>query len=197
MSISITSPIISVQDSPFGLQVRGRYYRPHSAISERADWEEQGFSRSPRSFSNGSYGSSHASHGSANSDESNGGDGYSTSSTPPREFVKMSFIQDGDVSDNEGLDASGISPETFLKLTEGCATGNRHFRVGGPAKVEVSGVSLFLILTRGRHSLTDFTRTWLALAPSRLPSRKCPPSRPLRHPSTPTNLSTTHTTAAS
>ncbi|ESA43581.1 hypothetical protein NCU16550 [Neurospora crassa OR74A] len=151
-SISITSPLSTI-DSPFGLQVRGRYYRPHSAIAEeRADWEEQGFSRpptatSPRSFSNGSYGSSHASHGSAksNSDQSSGssggggdgGYGSSTPSTPPRGFVKMSFLREGDVSDDEGLDASSISPRTFLKLTEGCATDNRYFRVGGPAKVPV------------------------------------------------------------
>ncbi|EGO56691.1 hypothetical protein NEUTE1DRAFT_123175 [Neurospora tetrasperma FGSC 2508] len=151
MSISITSPFSTI-DSPFGLQVRGRYYRPHSAITEeRADWEEQGFSRPPtanllRSFSNGSYGSSHASHGSAksNSDQSSGsgdggdgGYGSSTPSTPPRGFVKMSFLREGDVSDDEGLDASSISPRTFLKLTEGCATDNRYFRVGGPAKVPV------------------------------------------------------------
>ncbi|KAK3490605.1 uncharacterized protein B0T23DRAFT_360114 [Neurospora hispaniola] len=151
MSISITFPISTI-DSPFGLQVRGRYYRPHSAITEeRADWEEQGFSppptaNLPRSFSNGSYGSSHASHGSAksNSDQSSGsgdggdgGYGSSTPSTPPRGFVKMSFLREGDVSDDEGLDASSISPRTFLKLTEGCATDNRYFRVGGPAKVPV------------------------------------------------------------
>ncbi|KAK1782927.1 hypothetical protein QBC45DRAFT_475036 [Copromyces sp. CBS 386.78] len=130
------NPQPSPYESPFGLQVRGRYYQPHSAITELSErteiWEEQGFSRSPsRSFSNGS---SHVSDGSAKSNSDNS----STPSTPPGEtFVKMSFLQEGDVSDDEGMDAGGISPRTFLKLSEGCATRNRHFRVGGPAKVEV------------------------------------------------------------
>lgn len=153
-SFSPTSnPQHSPYQSPFGLQVRGRYYQPHSAITElsehsRADSstleEEQGFYRpytSPsRSFSNGS---SHASDGSAKCNSNNS----STPSTLPKYFVKTPFLEPGDVSDDEGPNAGAISPKIFLKLAEGCATRNRHFRIGGPPKVEVPAVSLLFFFS--------------------------------------------------
>lgn len=202
---------------PFGLQVRGRFYQPHSAITEVSERsadssiageQEQGFYRpytpssssessSSRKFSNGS--ASQASHGSGNSNsDSSSGD----LSTPPnKDFVKTSSLEPGDVSDDERPDASAISPKTFLKLADGTATRNRFFRVGGPAKVEVPTVSkpfLFrvLLFTCVAHTnRVNVDRTW-DVPDLKLPkSRRCPLSL-LLLPSTLTKRNTTHTTAA-